>query len=71
MAWIDPGISSFYVGVPSSSVWSGGVVPWYGVYGLLVVCRWREPIISRVLGCNQRLVIPGVYYPNSSSQALH
>jgi hypothetical protein len=44
--------------------WTGGVVPWYRVYYSLVVYRWREPIISRVLGCNQRPAVPEVYYPN-------
>jgi hypothetical protein len=38
---------------PLSSVWSGGVIPWYGVCGSPAVYSWREPIVSRVLGHNQ------------------
>jgi hypothetical protein len=68
MAWIVPGISSFYVGGPSSSAWSGGAISWYGVYGSPTICRWREPIVSRVLGHNRWPMVPGVYYPNATPQ---
>jgi hypothetical protein len=33
MTWIIPRISSFQVGGPSSSAWSGGAVSLYEVYG--------------------------------------
>jgi hypothetical protein len=39
MAWFVPGISSFLVGGPSSLAYSGRVIPWYGVYGSLAICR--------------------------------
>jgi hypothetical protein len=58
MAWIILGISSFYVGGPSSSDWSGGAIPWYEVYGSPAICQLRELIISRVLG-----VTGGPRYP--------
>jgi hypothetical protein len=48
---------------PSSSAWSGGVISWYGVYGSPAVCRWRELIVSRILGRNQRPMVPGVSTP--------
>jgi hypothetical protein len=34
---------------------SGVVVSffWYGVYGSLAVCRWSEPVVSRILGHNR------------------
>jgi hypothetical protein len=67
MAWIVPRISSFQIGGPSSSAWSGGAIPWYGVYDSPAVCHWRESIISRVLGHNRLPVVPMVYYPDSSS----
>jgi hypothetical protein len=35
---------------PIFSAWRGGVISWYGVLGSLVVCRWREPIISKDFG---------------------
>jgi hypothetical protein len=65
MAWIVPGISSFYVGGPSSSAWSGGVVPRYSVYGSATICCWREPIVPIILGHNQWPVVPRVYYPDT------
>jgi hypothetical protein len=68
MAWIVPMISSFLVSVPSSSAWSGGAVPWFGVDGSPVIFRWREPIVFRVWGRNWRPVVPGVYYPDSSPE---
>jgi hypothetical protein len=39
MMWIISEISSFLVGGPSSSAWSGGAVPWYGVYDSPAICR--------------------------------
>jgi hypothetical protein len=53
MAWIVPEISSFQVGGPSSLSWSGGAVPWYGVYGSPTVCRWTELILSRSFNRNR------------------
>jgi hypothetical protein len=53
MAWIVPEISSFQVGGPSSLSWSGGAVPWYGVYGSPTVCRWTELILSRFFNRNR------------------
>jgi hypothetical protein len=43
-------ISSFEVGGPASAAYRGGVVSQYGVYGSPIVCRWKEPIISRSFG---------------------
>jgi hypothetical protein len=39
-AWINPGISSFQVGGPSSSAWSGGVISGTG-------CRVPQPFAAR------------------------
>jgi hypothetical protein len=64
MAWIVPRVSSFYVGDPFSSAWSGGAIPEYGVYGFPANYCWREPIVSRILGRNRWPTIPGVFYPN-------
>jgi hypothetical protein len=64
MAWIVSGISSFYVGSPSSSGWSGGVISWYGVYGSSTIYHWRELIVYKVLDCNRWPAVPGVYYPD-------
>jgi hypothetical protein len=36
------------------------------VYGFPAVCRWREPIVLRILGRNQWLTIPEVHYPDTS-----
>jgi hypothetical protein len=63
MMWIVPGISSFQVGGPSSSAWSGGGVPWYEVYVSPVVCHWREPIVSKVLGRSRQPSVPGYITP--------
>jgi hypothetical protein len=68
MAWIIPGISCFWIGGPSSSAWSGGVVPWYGVYGLLVffaparyrvvkiACSYSKVVLRTT---NHTIVYPG------------
>jgi hypothetical protein len=66
MVWIVLEISSFLVADSSSSAWSGGAILCYGVYGSPVVCHWREPIISRVLGHNRWPAVPGVYYCDNS-----
>jgi hypothetical protein len=42
----------------------------YGVYGSSAICRWRYPTVSRILGRNQRLTVPGVLDPDSSPQAV-
>jgi hypothetical protein len=39
-AWITPRISSFQVGGPSSSAWSGGVISGMG-------CRVLQPFVAR------------------------
>jgi hypothetical protein len=70
MSKIVPGISSIHVGAPPPSAWSGGIVSWYGVYGSLAIYHWREPIISKILGCNWWPMVLEVYYPNSSPRAL-
>jgi hypothetical protein len=38
---------------------------WYGVYSSPAVCHWREPVVSRILSHNQRLVVPRVLYPDN------
>jgi hypothetical protein len=30
-----------------------GSPSWYGLYGSPTVCRWREPIVSRILARNR------------------
>jgi hypothetical protein len=47
------------------------LLSWYGVNGSPAVCRWREPVISRILGRNRWPTVPQVLYPDSSSWALH
>jgi hypothetical protein len=54
--------------VAPSSAWSGGVVYWYGVYGSPAICRWMEPIVSRILGCNWQPTVPGVEYLDMSTR---
>jgi hypothetical protein len=36
---------------------------WYEVYGSLAVFHWREPVVSRSLGYNQRSTVPEVLDP--------
>jgi hypothetical protein len=33
-----------------SQEWWGHI--WYGLYGSLTVCCWREPVVSRIFGRN-------------------
>jgi hypothetical protein len=35
---------------------------WYGVYDSPAICRYKEPIISRILGRNQWPTVPEVFY---------
>jgi hypothetical protein len=35
---------------------------WYEVYSSPVIYRWRELIVSRILGRNWRTTVPGVLY---------
>jgi hypothetical protein len=55
-----PKSSFFYMGGPSSLARSGGDVPDMGYMVSQSFCRWREPIVSRLLGRNWRSAIPGV-----------
>jgi hypothetical protein len=34
------------------------------VYGSPAVCRWREPIVYRILGHNRWPTVPRVFYPD-------
>jgi hypothetical protein len=47
-----------------------GPLSWYRVHGSLAVCRWRELVVSRILGRNQQPAMPGVLYPDSRPRAL-
>jgi hypothetical protein len=67
MAWIILEISFFRL-VPPSSAWSVGSISWYGVYGSPAICRWRELIISRILGRNWQPTVPGVHYPDRAAR---
>jgi hypothetical protein len=69
MSKIVPGISSIHVGAPPFSLeWWDRFLVW--VYGSLAIYHWREPIISKILGCNWWPMVLEVYYPNSSPRAL-
>jgi hypothetical protein len=59
------------VGGLSSSAWSGGV--FYPVQGVWFTSHfgWREPIVSRILGHNQRPTVPGYFTPIISKIVTH
>jgi hypothetical protein len=48
-----PKFSSFFMVGPSSLARSGGVVPGMGCMVLQPLCRWKEHVVSRLLGCNR------------------
>jgi hypothetical protein len=37
---------------------------WYRMYGSLSICRWKKPVVSRILSHNRRPTVPGVFYPD-------
>jgi hypothetical protein len=40
------------------------------VLGSVVICHWRELVVSRFLDCNRRLVVPEVQDPVSGPRAF-
>jgi hypothetical protein len=50
-----------------SQEWWGHI--WYGVCGSPIICCWTEPVVSRIMGHNQRPAVPGILNPDNFIQS--